>query len=441
MDIFKRYAQKNLRLAKEALMADKTSEANEFALKAVRLYPGLEEGWLILAATSNSQKCLFYLNKVLEINPLNEKAKNGINWVLSELGKGQEISDVAIQDKEKLQTSYDFFNTRIESLTTVDSTQKRNGGRLIQRMASRWQTYFSLACIFLILLVAIVAPLLSPLESPESLKYFKIACDRYRCVPEPPSQEFPLGTVKEFDVYHTLIWGTRQSLIFGLSTALVTALLGTFTGAIAAYNGGWQDKVIMRICDAFLAFPIIAAVALFAQLITLFTPTTLGLTDAQFNAIPQEFTFLQSLILNSDPILLALILFSWMPYARIIHAQVLQVKQTEFVEAAHAVGARHRRIIWKHILPNSFSPAVVLATRDVGRMVVVQSSLTFIGVGGSSAWATILNTGKDWIIGPGGNLFTRWWIYLPITLAVIFFGVSWSIMGDEINHWLNPRNA
>ena len=71
-------------------------------------------------------------------------------------------------------------------------------------------------------------------------------------------------------------------------------------------------------------------------------------------------------------------------------------------------------------------------------MVVIQSSLTFIGVGDSSSWATLLNLGKDWIIGPGGNLLTHWWIY---TLVLVFFGVTWSIMGDELNHWMNPKNS
>jgi ABC-type dipeptide/oligopeptide/nickel transport system permease subunit len=74
-------------------------------------------------------------------------------------------------------------------------------------------------------------------------------------------------------------------------------------------------------------------------------------------------------------------------------------------------------------------------------MVVLQASFTFIGIGSSSSWSTLLNIGKDWIIGPGGNLITRWWIYLPITLAILFFGISWSMLGDEINHTLNPRNT
>ena len=74
-------------------------------------------------------------------------------------------------------------------------------------------------------------------------------------------------------------------------------------------------------------------------------------------------------------------------------------------------------------------------------IVVIQSSLTFIGVGDTSAWATLLNIGKDWIISPRGNLLIRLWIYLPITLALVFFGVTGSIMGDKLYHWLNSKNS
>ena len=163
-----------------------------------------------------------------------------------------------------------------------------------------------------------------------------------------------------------------------------------------------------------------------------------NITIAAADKVPN---FFQNLFLNADPIFIALILFSWMGYTRIIHSQVLQIKKEEYIKAARACGARNLRIIFKHILPNSITPAIVMATRDIGRMVVIQSSLTFIGIGGSSAWATLLNLGKNWIIGPGGNLLNRWWIFLPITLALVFFGVTWGFVGDELNHWMNPRNA
>ena len=440
MNIFRHYAQKNLKLAKTAIREKNAGEANRFARKAVRLNRDLEEGWLILAATSNGKDCIGYLNKVLEIDPQNKRARHGLEWALSELRN----SDPQEQEMQKATTSpsiiSDFIHLDDESFTEIGWNSKKNERGLFRIISHRWQSIFALLLVAIIVAVAALAPLLAPLDDPTGPRYFKTACDKYRCVPEPPSDAFPLGTVKEFDVYHTIVWGTRQSLVFGLSTAIITALIGTLLGSMAAYTGGWLDKIIMRVCDAFLAFPIVAAVALFAQVITLLNPITERLTLEQFDAIPQDPNILQKLVINSDPILLALILFSWMSYARIIHAQVLKIKQTEYVEAARAVGARHRRIIWKHILPNSLSPMVVMGTRDIGRMVVIQASLTFIGVGGSSAWATLLNIGKDWIIGPGGNLLTRWWIYLPITLAVVFFGISWGLMGDEINHWMNPKN-
>jgi peptide/nickel transport system permease protein len=210
---------------------------------------------------------------------------------------------------------------------------------------------------------------------------------------------------------------------------------------VSAYYGGWFDRLIMRICDAFLAFPIVAGVALFAQASTLLASSAAGLHSNSLNGSPAGFNIIQTVLMNLDPILIALIFFSWMGYTRIIHSQVLWVKKEEYIEAARTCGASHNRIIFKHILPNAITPSVVMATRDVGRMVVIQSSLTFIGVGGSSAWATLLNIGKNWIIGPGGNLLVRWWVYLPITLALVFFGITWGIMGDELNHWMNPKNS
>ena len=411
-------------LAKAAIKERNAAAARCFAQKAVQLNRDLEEGWLILAATSSNQDCIGYLNKVLEINPENIKARNGLEWALSEFGN----SDTKNLTKQKAafaqSITSSFLGVNDESFTEIGWNPKKNERSLFRIVFHRWQSIFALLLVAFIVAVAALAPLLEPLDDPTGPRFFKIACDKFRCVPEPPSDAFPLGTVKEFDVYHTVIWGTRQSLVFGVSTAIITALIGTLLGSLATYAGGWLDKIIMRVCDAFLAFPIVAAVALFAQVITLINPITERLTAEQFDAIPQQLGLLQKMVINTDPILLALILFSWMSYARIIHAQVLKIKQAEYVEAARAVGTRHRRIIWKHILPNSLSPMIVMGTRDIGRMVVIQASLTFIGVGGSSDWATLLNIGKDWIIDPGGNLLTRWWINLPITLAVIFFGIS-----------------
>lgn len=137
--------------------------------------------------------------------------------------------------------------------------------------------------------------------------------------------------------------------------------------------------------------------------------------------------------------MIAFILFTWMPYARITNAVVKTIKQTEFVEAARTSGAKHARIIFRHLIPNSISPAIVLAARDVGSTVLLQTTFTFIGMGGSSPWGTLLVKGRDWILNPGG-IFTYWWAFLPATLALVLFGIGWNLLGDGLNDALNPRD-
>jgi peptide/nickel transport system permease protein len=430
MNPFKNYGEKLLQKARQALLQKRALDANRIARKALKIDNSLEEAWLILAVTSDAEESLAYLQKVLTINPNNKKAIKGSRWLQTKLdSKTSDISLSSIVD-------IDFMPDIHES-----EFRTQYGKSFFERISSRWQTLFALTCISLIVFIAVTAPLLAPVSVGDSSPWFKVVCERYSCTPLPPNEFSPLGTVKEFDVYHTLIWGVRQSLIFGLLTALISATIGTLLGLVSAYYGGWFDRLIMRICDAFLAFPIVAGVALFAQASTLLASSAAGLHSNSLNGSPADFNIIQTVLMNLDPILIALIFFSWMGYTRIIHSQVLWVKKEEYIEAARTCGASHNRIIFKHILPNAITPSVVMATRDVGRMVVIQSSLTFIGVGGSSAWATLLNIGKNWIIGPGGNLLVRWWVYLPITLALVFFGITWGIMGDELNHWMNPKNS
>jgi hypothetical protein len=138
--------------------------------------------------------------------------------------------------------------------------------------------------------------------------------------------------------------------------------------------------------------------------------------------------------------MLSLIVFSWMPYARLVHAIVLTLKQTDFVQAARALGGSPFWIIRQHILRNSTGPAIVLAARDVGGVVLLQATLTFVQIGGDSIWGTMLARGRDWVIGPGGSLLKYWWVYLPPTLAVMLFGIAWNMLGDGLNDALEPTS-
>jgi peptide/nickel transport system permease protein len=127
-----------------------------------------------------------------------------------------------------------------------------------------------------------------------------------------------------------------------------------------------------------------------------------------------------------------------MPYARLVNTLVIELKQTEFILAARSIGVRPARIVFRHLLPNAITPAVVLAARDVGSFVILQATLTFIGLGGNSIWGYILVVGRDWVIGPGGNVMAYWWVFIPATLTVILFGIAWNLFGDGLGELLDP---
>jgi peptide/nickel transport system permease protein len=320
-----------------------------------------------------------------------------------------------------------------------------------RRFFGRRQNLLALTILLVMAAVAVAAPRLAP-QDPENPMPFKRVGERFDRLPRPPSAENPLGSVPfrldaaipgvivgdetfpQLDIYYTLIWGTRSAFRFGLTVTLLTASFGILVGAISGYAGGAINGVLMRMTDAFLGFPAIAAVWLFQRSI---------FSGAQINpfGLPVELRPLEIFLsgLGIDAIMLALIFFSWMPYARVINALVIQLKQVEYVTAARSMGASGARILFRHLLPNAISPAIILAARDVGGLVILETAFTFIGLGGSSAWGVLLVAGRNFIIGLSGNPLTYWWTFLPVSLALVFFGLAWNMLGDGLNTELNPR--
>jgi peptide/nickel transport system permease protein len=312
----------------------------------------------------------------------------------------------------------------------------------LKRFFSHTRNWLAVILVLSFIFVAITAPLLSP-DDPKNPGPIKVVGRSSDPEPSPPRPNVPLGTLpNQIDVFHMLIWGTRDAVRFGLLVVSSTASFGIIYGAVAGYTGGSINRIMMRIADAFLTFPVIAAVVLLQQL-WLNAINTIGGSYLASNAgtpgfdIPIKST-IQILLQQINPLTLSLILFSWMPYARLVNSLVIALKQTEFILAARAVGVRPARIVFRHLLPNAVTPAVVLAARDVGSFVVFQATLTFIGLGGNSLWGAILVTGRNWIIGPGGNVMAYWWVFIPATLTVILFGIAWNLFGDGLGELLDP---
>jgi peptide/nickel transport system permease protein len=321
----------------------------------------------------------------------------------------------------------------------------------------RWRRFFGrtsnligLALVLFFVLIAAFAPRLAQPLNPENPWPFRSYTQSFSREPLQPGPDIPLGTTPQiqnmpqygiapgqdasyqWDVYYTLVWGARSALRFGLVVTVATAVIGVFIGLVSGYVGGWFSLVVMRVTDAFLAFPVIAGIwviqrAFYSNIYNpFFDPATL---------VGWEAFLYRSRI---DPILITFILFLWMPYARLMNAQVRGALRSEYVQAARSMGARGSRIIWHHLLPNTIAPAIVLAARDVGGVVVLACAFIFIGFGGNVAWGTILVTSRDYVIGVGGNPFQYWWTFVPVSLALILFGVGWNLLGDGLNALLNP---
>jgi len=303
--------------------------------------------------------------------------------------------------------------------------------RQFGRFLRNAQVMLGVAIVACFVVVAILAPWLAPPDDPDNPSTTRVVSKYYDPIPRPPDEGVLLGTAPGgLDIYYSLVWGSRSALALGLTITVTTALIGILLGALGGYAGGMFLGLTLRVTDAFLAFPVISGVWLLQQVLMPASPY------GDLSPIQQAF-----FDLGLSPILLTLVAFSWMPYARLTSANVMQLKQTEFVQAARSVGVRKRRIIGRHLLPNALPPVIVLGARDVGGMVVLTAAFTFIGLGGSTEWGDLLAISRDYIIGSGGNPLTYWWVFVPVTLALILFGIGWNLLGDGLNTVFDPRIA
>jgi ABC-type dipeptide/oligopeptide/nickel transport system permease subunit len=256
-----------------------------------------------------------------------------------------------------------------------------------------------LAFILLLVVVAIFAPLLAPYDPNVGETSLRGAS---------PSRDFLLGNDHiGRDMLSRLIYGTRIALIVGIGATTIAAAIGVVIGAAAGYFRGWADSLLSRIVDALMAFPTLALLITLAAVIgpsLLTVVITIGTTV-------------------------------WASYARVVRADVLSLRERDFILAARAAGAGHARIIFRHILPNALGPVIVLATLAVGSIIILESALSFLGLGvkpPTASWGGMLSDGRAYIrtyphisIAPG----------LAITLTVLAF----NLLGDGLRDALDPR--
>ena len=286
--------------------------------------------------------------------------------------------------------------------TVVEPRQRSQRTLALERFREHRPALAGVAVLSLLALLCVFAPLVSPYD-PEKTALLLIY--------EPPSPQHPFGTDGVGrDLATRMLYGGRVSLSVGLLAVTVAVSIGTLVGTLAGFYGKWIDGLLMRFVDMMYSFPRLFLLILFG---VFFKGMTFGV------------------------IILVLGLLSWMTTSRLVRASFLSLKHREFVEAARCVGARDRRIIFRHILPNSLAPIIVAATLGVAGAIIAESTLSFLGLGiqpPTPSWGNMLKDAPtEMNIAPWTAVFPGLFIFLAV--------VSINFIGDGLRDALDPRHV
>jgi peptide/nickel transport system permease protein len=309
--------------------------------------------------------------------------------------------------------------------------------RLIKGLVTNPLSVAGLVIIFGFIFMALLAPLLAPPPTP-TWDTTLIPRDGYSPEPKPPGtvweksppQTFPfwyktitgndewvhlLGTTSgQYDIWYGIVWGARTALFIGFVVVAASAVIGITIGALAGFYGGWVDESLMRLVEIFIAFPFLVGALILASLL-----------------VP---IFGRSIW----PASIALIVFGWTTYARLLRGDILSTKEREYVTAARASGAKDGHLVIKHIIPNAIFPTLVVLSLDMGAIVLSFAALSFLGVGvqiGYADWGQVVSQARDWIL----TLDTHWYIIVFPGLALLLYGLGWNLVGDAMRDILDPK--
>lgn len=268
-------------------------------------------------------------------------------------------------------------------------------------------TLLGMIIVAAFIVVALVTPFIEPGQGNNP---YQMPRDWQAARAPPLTPGHPLGTTTNGgDVLYGILWGARLSITLSVAVVVSTTLIGVFVGGVAGYVGGWVDEALMRITDGMLALPaMIWAIAIVAAL------------GPSYRNIA-----------------LALITMLWGTYARIIRGEVIHVKNEEYVDAARTVGVSETSLFLHDVLPNAIPPILVQSTLYFGRVVLIASSLAFIGLAESG----IVDWGRMIAMGQNGLLAGRWWVSVFPGITIFLWAFGWNMIGDGLRDVLDPESG
>lgn len=269
----------------------------------------------------------------------------------------------------------------------------------------QWNFLVPVAILSLLVFTAIFADLIAPYDPTETSLTARLLPPSFA---NGGSSAYFLGTDGlGRDILSRVIFGTRVSLSVSLLVIFITASIGTILGIIGGYLGGRTETILMRVTDVSLSFP--------AILIALLLAVVIG---------PGFWT-----------VILALSVLGWAPYARLIRGEALRLRQADFVSQARIIGSSSMRIMTRHIFPNVINPLIIIATMQVGLVILTESALSYLGAGippPIASWGNMVSDGRNLID-------TAWWITFFPGLAIGLVVLSGNFLGDWIRDKLDPR--
>jgi peptide/nickel transport system permease protein len=272
--------------------------------------------------------------------------------------------------------------------------------------------YWSLWVLGLLVLAVLVGPL-----------FYKVGINDidFKARLAPPSWSHPMGTDDlGRDLMARVLYGGRISLAVGFASMVVAILVGVTIGAIAGISRGWVDAALMWVTDLFLSLP---------QLPLLLVLTFFFREGMKALVGPEVGIFLLIVVVIGA--------FRWMPAARLVRAQFFSLREKEFVEAARALGASTPRVVVRHILPNALGPVIVAATIDVAAAIILESTLSFLGLGfppDIPTWGRILFDAKDYL-----DIAMHWAMFPGMAIFITVLTISF--IGDGLRDALDPRRV
>lgn len=338
------------------------------------------------------------------------------------------------------------FNVEALKLRAKGDLPARNVGRLervigpefyriLKGVITNPLSVIGVSLILLFVIIALAAPVIAPPVNPRNP--YIIPRDGFGSIPMPPGTVWDLrppplpfwykaitgqshwvhifgAASGGWDIFYGVVWGSRTALKIGVIIEAICLLLGILVGSLSAFYGGWLDDLLMRITEIFMAFPFIMAALTLSAILT----PVIGK--------------------GIWPPVIALVVFGWMGYARLIRGDILSVRERDYVTAARVIGDSDGRILLQHIIPNAIYPTLVLASMDIGTLVISFAALSFLGIGtevGYADWGQLISFARNWI----PTLSTYWYIVVFPGIVLILFVLGWNLVGDALRDIMDPR--